>query len=51
VTKYFALLAAVASLAAAQSKMDHVLMVSADGLHAVDVARYVQAKPQSTLAQ
>jgi hypothetical protein len=45
------LFAAAASLAAAQSKMDHVLIVSADGLHAVDVARYVQAKPQSTLAQ
>ena len=28
----------------------HVLLVSADGLHAVDLARYVAAKPASTLA-
>ena len=29
----------------------HVLLVSVDGLHAVDLARYVAAHPQSTLAR
>ncbi len=34
----------------APARAGHVLIVSADGLHAVDLARYIQAKPDSTLA-
>src|SRR5215470_2481056 len=29
----------------------HVLLISIDGLHAVDLARYVRLHPNSTLAQ
>ena len=47
--KRIALLLTCACVASAQVK--HVLIVSADGLHAVDVARYIQAKPHSTLAE
>ena len=31
--------------------IEHVLLVSSDGLHAIDLARYVAAKPDSTLAR
>ena len=31
--------------------IDHVLLISVDGLHALDVARYVEAHPNSALAQ
>jgi phosphate transport system substrate-binding protein len=40
-----------AATVCAQSRVEHVLVVSADGLHAVDLARYIQAKPASTLAR
>src|SRR5713101_3563705 len=32
-------------------KIRHVLLISVDGLHALDVARYVQAHPGSALAE
>jgi len=32
-------------------RIQHVLIVSADGLHAIDLARYIEAKPDSTLAR
>jgi hypothetical protein len=42
---------ALAPATEAQSRIaQHVLLVSADGLHAVDLARYIAAKPSSTLA-
>jgi phosphate transport system substrate-binding protein len=31
--------------------VEHVVVVSADGLHAIDLARYVAARPDSTLAR
>jgi hypothetical protein len=31
--------------------INHVLLISVDGLHALDVARYVEAHPKSALAQ
>src|SRR6202795_995977 len=31
--------------------IDHVLLISVDGLHALDVARYVEAHPNSALAE
>ncbi len=33
------------------SAQNHVLLISVDGLHALDVARYVQANPKSALAE
>jgi hypothetical protein len=33
------------------SKIDHVLLISVDGLHALDVARYLDSHPNSTLRQ
>lgn len=39
-----------AAVNAQTPRVQHVLLVSADGLHAVDLARYVAAKPSSTLA-
>ena len=36
---------------AAPEPIQHVLLVSSDGLHAIDLARYVAAKPDSTLAR
>lgn len=32
-------------------KIRHVLLISVDGLHALDVARYVESHPQSALAE
>jgi hypothetical protein len=34
-----------------QEKIRHVLLISVDGLHAVDVARYVDSHPHSALAE
>ena len=46
------LLAGVAISATAQAAdIDHVLLVSVDGLHALDVARYVESHPKSALAE
>jgi Type I phosphodiesterase / nucleotide pyrophosphatase len=40
------------TLAAADGpKSDHVLLLSVDGLHQQDLARYVQSHPNSTLAK
>jgi hypothetical protein len=33
-----------------ESRIRHVLLISIDGLHALDVANYVQANPKSALA-
>ncbi len=46
------LAAAIACISApAASAQNHVLLISVDGLHALDVARYVQANPKSALAE
>jgi hypothetical protein len=46
------LLAGVALGATANAAdIDHVLLISVDGLHALDVARYVEAHPNSALAE
>jgi hypothetical protein len=46
------LLAGVAVGATAQAAdIDHVLLVSVDGLHALDVANYVESHPNSALAE
>ncbi len=37
--------------AASESNIKHVLLISVDGLHALDVANYVQSHPNSALAQ
>jgi len=34
-----------------ESRIRHVLLISVDGLHALDVANYVQANPKSALAE
>ena len=45
------LLAGVALGASAQAAdIDHVLLISVDGLHALDVARFVDAHPNSAMA-
>jgi hypothetical protein len=47
-----ALLASAAFGATAQAAdIDRVLLISVDGLHALDVARYVEANPTSALAE
>jgi Type I phosphodiesterase / nucleotide pyrophosphatase len=54
IMKKFALglLAGVALGATAEAAdIDHVLLISVDGLHALDVARYVEAHPNSALAE
>jgi hypothetical protein len=54
ILKRFALgmLAGVAFGATAQAAdIDHVLLISVDGLHALDVANYVEAHPNSALAE
>ena len=33
------------------ARVSRVLLISIDGLHALDLANYVQAKPDSTLAK
>jgi hypothetical protein len=46
------LLAGVALGATAEAAdIDHVLLISVDGLHALDVANYVEAHPNSALAE
>src|SRR6202166_4286259 len=46
------LLAGVALGATAQAAdIDHVLLISVDGLHALDVANFVEAHPNSALAE
>src|ERR1700730_14965621 len=46
------LLAGVALGATRQAAdIDHVLLISVDGLHALDVARYVEAHPNSAMAE
>src|ERR1700688_2088160 len=46
------LLAGVALGATAQAAdIDHVLLISVDGLHALDVANFVEANPNSALAE
>lgn len=46
------LLAGAAFGATAQAAdIDHVLLISVDGLHALDVARYVESHPNSALAE
>ena len=48
----FGLLAGMAINATAQAAdIDHVLLISVDGLHALDVARYVEGHPNSALAE
>ena len=46
-----ALALAFGAPAFAQSRIEHVLLVSVDGLHASDLARYVANKPKSALAE
>src|SRR6202049_2738564 len=46
------LLAGVSFVATAHAAdIDHVLLISVDGLHALDVARYVEGHPNSALAE
>src|SRR6202166_4360299 len=46
------LLAGVALGATAQAAdIDHVLLISVDGLHALDVARYIEGHPNSAMAE
>jgi hypothetical protein len=46
------LLAGVGLGASAQAAdIDHVLLISVDGLHALDVARYVESHPSSAMAE
>jgi hypothetical protein len=46
------LLAGIAISATARAAdIDHVLLISVDGLHALDVARYVEGHPNSALAE
>lgn len=47
----FALWPMLAGAAPLHGAVRHVLLVSVDGLHAIDLAHYVAAHPQSTLAQ
>ena len=37
--------------AAAKSSIEHVLLISVDGMHASDLSRYISAHPQSALAK
>jgi predicted AlkP superfamily pyrophosphatase or phosphodiesterase len=43
--------AAAAAQSVPQSNIKHVLLISVDGLHALDVANYVGKNPQSALAE
>ena len=48
----FTLIAAVLpSIAHGDEQLNHVLLLSIDGLHAQDVERYVRLNPSSALAQ
>lgn len=46
-----ATLAMAAAWTAQAGEVDHVLLISVDGLHALDVERYVASHPRSALAQ
>jgi hypothetical protein len=51
-TMALSLLAGAALGATAQAAdVDHVLLISVDGLHALDVARYVESHPTSAMAE
>ncbi len=51
-TTALALLAGTALAATAHAAdIDHVLLISVDGLHALDVARYTESNPNSALAE
>lgn len=50
-TTALALLAGTALATAAQADIDHVLLISVDGLHALDVARYIESNPGSAFAE
>ncbi len=50
-TRLLALWPMLAGATPLQGAVRHVLLVSVDGLHAIDMARYVAAHPHSTLAQ
>jgi hypothetical protein len=43
-------LAITSSYAATPSKIKHVLLISVDGLHSIDITNYIAANPNSTLA-
>ncbi|MGA9673425.1 MAG: alkaline phosphatase family protein [Terracidiphilus sp.] len=45
-----ALMGAVAAIQAEPHKIEHVLLISVDGLHSIDVTNYITANPNSTLA-
>ncbi len=46
------LLAGAASCSAAHAgQIEHVLLISVDGLHALDVARYIESHPSSAMAE
>src|SRR6266576_3434083 len=45
------LTAAAVAQSGPQSQIQHVLLISVDGLHALDVANYVSKNPQSALAE
>jgi hypothetical protein len=45
-----ALAGVVTALQAEPQKIDHVLLLSVDGLHSIDVSNYIAANPNSTLA-
>src|ERR1700687_3201480 len=45
------LTAAAVAQSAPKSNIQHVLLISVDGLHAIDVANYVAKNPQSALAE
>src|ERR1700736_4053558 len=47
------LLASAAALSntAQAADIDHVLLISVDGLHALDVARYIESHPTSAMAE
>jgi len=41
----------IASAAQSTSNIKHVLLISVDGLHALDVSRFVDSHPTSALAE
>ncbi len=41
---------AVTAIQAEPQKIEHVLLISVDGLHSIDVSNYIAANPNSTLA-
>src|ERR1035438_9502824 len=45
-----ALTCAVTTMQAEPQKIEHVLLISVDGLHSIDVSNYIAANPNSALA-